>query len=425
MKKILLFIVILCLINSSCFSAEIDVSADANIRNAEDKTALDYANETEKITGILPESSDAKLKMAAKSSSTSIKVPAIGVITTQIAFVYHLPIKESGKYESWTKKKGSKVIILAAFTTPDDGILWYQPYLSESEGGWMLAKDVQLTGEAVNDKYYHDESYTNTTNEWNEWYWELKKNFSAQTAQDANFERADTLLGEKRIPMYVRDKGKFVYNPEFDIVGINAQKVNLRSQPNSKAKVIDQLSRSDTEKWPLYLGEWTHPNGEHWVLGEYYKNGIEDGRSTAVWIYGDYAEPMTGETFDIVAERIAKEAENYGQSIPYFQIYEDYKVNPFMAESKWIGKIIRVSGTIMKISIIQGRPIVTFLGKHSSGKYVTYLLQFKETDKHQLSYLREEQQLSIKGRVSQLYEDQDSPLHFFLVNIADTEIISN
>ena len=109
----------------------------------------------------------------------------------------------------------------------------------------------------------------------------------------SNFDMADKLVGEGKIPMYIRDKGRFVYSPEFSIVGINGINVNLRSQPNINANVILQLSTDDREQWPVYLGEWTHPNGDHWVAGEI----RQKGRRKTVWIFGRYAEPMTKETF--------------------------------------------------------------------------------------------------------------------------------
>ena len=111
---------------------------------------------------------------------------------------------------------------------------------------------------------------------------------------DPDFDRADKLVGEGKIPMYVRDKGKFFYNHNLQEiqsgrVAINIQKLNLRSQPNTKARIVAKVGREDTEKYPWYLGEWTSPQGEHWVLGEYQHS---NGRSEAVWLYGKYVEVM-------------------------------------------------------------------------------------------------------------------------------------
>ena len=111
--------------------------------------------------------------------------------------------------------------------------------------------------------------------------------------KNSDFDIADKLVADGKIPMYVRDKGKFVYNPDFNVVGIKGYNVNLRSQPNTKSNVVVQLSDSDTDKFPVYLGEWTHPNGEYWVIGEYRAGG----KPKTVWIFGKYAEPMTKEEY--------------------------------------------------------------------------------------------------------------------------------
>ena len=115
---------------------------------------------------------------------------------------------------------------------------------------------------------------------------------SAFAAQN-NFDIADKLVADRKIPMYVRDKGTFVYNPDFNIVGIKGYNVNLRSQPNTKSNVVVQLSDSDIDKWPVYLGEWTHPGGEYWVIGEYHIKG----KPKTVWIFGKFAEPMSKEEY--------------------------------------------------------------------------------------------------------------------------------
>ena len=109
----------------------------------------------------------------------------------------------------------------------------------------------------------------------------------------SDYDMADKLVADGKVPMYVRDKGNFVYNPDFHIVGIKGYNVNLRSQPNTKANVVVQISDSDTDKWPVYLGEWTHPNGEYWVIGEYRVKG----KPKTVWIFGKFAEPMSKEEY--------------------------------------------------------------------------------------------------------------------------------
>ena len=290
----------------------LDANAQLNLRDVDGKTALDYAN-------ALPESSELKkspaferLKTAtAENKADMNSLPAYGVLLVSKPAVYRRPMKESGLsgyfgegyWGGREDVKGSRVTLIEAFVNPDDGTLWYKLAGDNDDelDGWILAKDVQLTDKVTDNEYLINYKPLMT----NELYLKMKAEIS--NPKDENFERADKLVAEGKIPMYVRDKGKFIYNPEFDIVGINAQKVNLRSQPNTKANVVAQLSRGDTGKWPVYLGEWTHPNGDHWVLGEYHKNGLGTGKGIPVWIYGKYADPMTEETYGIAAEGIAME----------------------------------------------------------------------------------------------------------------------
>ena len=119
----------------------------------------------------------------------------------------------------------------------------------------------------------------------------ISTTFAAQKISD--FDRADKLVAAGKIPMYVRDKGKFVYNSNYNIIGIKGYNVNLRSQPNTKSNVIVQLSDNEPEKWPVYLGEWTHPDGSRWFVGEYRAGG----KTKTVWIFGQYAQPMTKEEY--------------------------------------------------------------------------------------------------------------------------------
>ncbi len=123
--------------------------------------------------------------------------------------------------------------------------------------------------------------------------------FSVASFADSNLDRVNDLIRDGKVPMYVRDKGEFSYNSNFDIVGINGINVNLRSQPNTKSKVIHQVSTQEVDKWPVYLGEWLHPNGEKWILGEFFEDGRknqETSKSWSVWIFGQYAKPLS-ETF--------------------------------------------------------------------------------------------------------------------------------
>lgn len=127
---------------------------------------------------------------------------------------------------------------------------------------------------------------------------------------DESTKQLEKLVVLNKVPLYVRDKGKFFYNPGFSMVGITGDNVRLRSQPNAKARIIDKISTDNTEKWPAYLGEWTNPGGEYWILANY--NRSNKSQAVPVWISGRYANPMDEELYAITLDsmmeaRIARE----------------------------------------------------------------------------------------------------------------------
>lgn len=105
---------------------------------------------------------------------------------------------------------------------------------------------------------------------------------SKDMGSDPNFDLADKLVGEGKIPMYVRDKGKFICDPNFKYVHVTGSTVNLRSQPNAKANILGKAHAKDQTGFLPYLGEWTHPDGKRWILAERSRK--------SVWISGEYAE---------------------------------------------------------------------------------------------------------------------------------------
>ena len=127
-------------------------------------------------------------------------------------------------------------------------------------------------------------------------------NPSGTTGSNPNWDRADMLVGQGKIPMYVRDKGKFVYNSKMKMVLITANNVRLRSQPNGKAKVVAKVNKII---WGSieYLGEWTHPNGEKWIVGIYddWENAPEptpENKKKVVWVSAKYAKPVTWREYE-------------------------------------------------------------------------------------------------------------------------------
>jgi len=61
---------------------------------------------------------------------------------------------------------------------------------------------------------------------------------------------------------------------------------------------------SDAAKWPEYLGEWTSPQGERWVLADYHRH--ETYEAIPVWIFGKYADPMSEEMYSVILDSIVE-----------------------------------------------------------------------------------------------------------------------
>ena len=147
----------------------------------------------------------------------------------------------------------------------------------------------------------------------------------------------NTLLAQKKVPDYVRDKGRFFYNKAYKggYVEIKGNKVRLRSQPNTEARIITALDKEDLQKFPIYLGEWTTPKGERWVLAEY--------NSQPVWIFGTYTSLMEEADYVVLVEAIreAEFEEKYGGG--YGPLVKDVQLGMKMSLSeliKWAEKNI-------------------------------------------------------------------------------------
>lgn len=127
-----------------------------------------------------------------------------------------------------------------------------------------------------------------------------RSNNNRDTASD---EQLNELLRAKKVPDYVRDSGTFYFNPAYKdgFVEIDGENVRLRSQPNTQSRVIASGRNSMWVEghYTYYLGEWTNPKGERWVLADYegYKNGKRT-KLQPVWIFGRYTGLRTKEDFD-------------------------------------------------------------------------------------------------------------------------------
>lgn len=131
----------------------------------------------------------------------------------------------------------------------------------------------------------------------------VKKPSNYDTIDSTSRKQLDKLIKARKVPDYVRDSGHFYFNSVYKggFVEINGENVRLRSQPNTQSRVI---ASSNNAMWidgqyTYYLGEWTSPKGERWILADYegYRNG-KRAKNQPVWIFGQYTELKTEKDFD-------------------------------------------------------------------------------------------------------------------------------
>lgn len=83
--------------------------------------------------------------------------------------------------------------------------------------------------------------------------------------------------------------------------------VNMRSQPNTKARIIASINENQPSEFPTYTGEWTAPKGDKWILAEYYDENAKNYASA--WISAKYADIITGEEYAIISDRFVDDEE--------------------------------------------------------------------------------------------------------------------
>lgn len=137
-----------------------------------------------------------------------------------------------------------------------------------------------------------------------------KKQSNYNLVDNMNIDRLNKLIDANKVPDYIRDSGRFSFNKKYKggFIDIRGTNVRLRSQPNTQARII---ASGNEDMWLdgntiEYLGEWTNPEGERWVLGDYQAYNMEQPQT--VWIYGKYTELVTEKDFE---ERLQIEAGEY------------------------------------------------------------------------------------------------------------------
>ena len=165
----------------------------------------------------------------------------------------------------------------------DDGDWWEFIRTSDGKEGWVW-------GENIEEDYQNEPEPSQTPNR-------KKAAASTPVAGDPSDVQVNKLIAQNKIPLYIRDSGRFFYNPNMSMVRITGDNVRLRSQPNMNSNVI---ARGDREMWGSidYLGEWTHPNDDKWVVGlydgwNYYPNETPEWEKKVIWVSARFARPIT------------------------------------------------------------------------------------------------------------------------------------
>lgn len=118
-------------------------------------------------------------------------------------------------------------------------------------------------------------------------------------------QQAEKLLKAKRISPFVRDTGIFEFNPDYEDgrVEIAGKNVKMRKQPNTKSRTVKTVSRISSGESLKYLGEWTSPQGDKWVVCSYKENQkIRDVDAKIVWIFSDYVRLISEHKRESVLE---------------------------------------------------------------------------------------------------------------------------
>ena len=99
-------------------------------------------------------------------------------------------------------------------------------------------------------------------------------------AQNSEFDRLNQEIKAGKIPAYIFERGTFIINPDAKNIRVNGTHVRLRSEPDTKSKILRTTSKGNTLE---YYGEWISPNNDTWILTRHDKNNYG-------WISGKYTQ---------------------------------------------------------------------------------------------------------------------------------------
>ena len=131
----------------------------------------------------------------------------------------------------------------------------------------------------------------------NLWKQQLSKVDIKEYSFDEALSRMQKLAEQKKIPAYILERGQYKYTKGNNAAYVVGENVFLRSQPNTKARIITKANIKTTT-YVTYLGEWKHPStGEIWVC-------IKNSSDEIGWIFGKYIQLVPNVTFQNIVSQI-------------------------------------------------------------------------------------------------------------------------
>ncbi|MBR4195717.1 MAG: hypothetical protein IKQ95_03285 [Synergistaceae bacterium] len=249
--------------------------------------------------------------------------------------------------------------------------------------------------------------------------------------QDSALAEIKAMVKSEKLPAYITGKGTYKYIPGINAV-IPSENVRLRSQPNTSANIIATLKagsrKGKTYNPPEisdYLGEWTNPNGQRWILVNYRPGLTAKAEEKKLgWIHSDYAKFVTDD--DIM--KAANVFENIGKylragnvdAVSPETLLRVYVGNPFKAEKQYKGKIVRLNGEITGIKTEDGMPAVEFDIYFSDLNQRAVAVCFIPRNDPLLSVIETGKNITVQGYV----EKVDTELWNKAFSITECKIIS-
>ena len=224
----------------------------------------------------------------------------------------------------------------------------------------------------------------------------IMKNRRSYTQEQA-LEEIRRMVDDGKLQYYIVSKGQYRYTSGINSV-YTTTNVNLRSQPNTKANIITVVQKGYygdgyiTPELSDYLGEWTSPEGDTWVLVKYRTFTLaKDSEKKLGWLSKKYVGFLTDNQVMKVAE-IVDNPSKYMNSSSYTASQNTYSGqsasnssggydsvetlsaeqmlllfanNAFKAEKLYKGRTIKVYGKIYAITSEDGNPLISFFNPHN------------------------------------------------------------